>query len=104
MGELTVRAGLASPEIIEVGGCVTVRFSPTRYTPPQRVAQNVTERQQRVLAVLSTTAEGMALREVCRALGDSIPERQVRVELAALRVLGLASSSGHGAGARWRLG
>jgi ATP-dependent DNA helicase RecG len=104
MGELTVRAGLASPEIIEAGGCVTVRFSPTRYTPPQRVAQNVTERQQRVLAVLSTTAEGMALREVCRALGDSIPERQVRVELAALRVLGLASSSGHGAGARWRLG
>ena len=30
-------------------------------------------------------------------------ERQVRVELAALRVLGLASSSGHGAGSRWRL-
>ena len=104
MGELTVRAGLASPEIIEAGGCVTVRFSPTRYVPPQRVAQNVTERQQRVLEVLSTSAEGMALREVCRALGDSIPERQVRVELAALRVLGLVLSSGHGAGARWRLG
>jgi len=104
MGELTVRAGLASPEIIEAGGCVTVRFSPTRYVPPQRVAQNVTERQQRVLAVLSTSAEGMALREVCRALGDTINERQVRVELAALRVLGLALSSGHGAGARWRLG
>lgn len=104
MGELTLRAGLASPEIIEAGGCVTVRFSPTRYVPPQRVAQNVTERQQRLLAVLSTSAEGMALREVCRSLGDSIPERQVRVELAALRVLGLVSSSGHGAGARWRLG
>lgn len=104
MGELTVRAGLASPEILEAGGCVTVRFSPTRYVPPQRVAQNVTERQQRVLAVLSTSAEGMALREVCRALGDTINERQVRVELAALRVLGLALSSGHGAGARWRLG
>ena len=104
MGELTVRAGLASPEILEAGGCVTVRFSPTRYVPPQRVAQNVTERQQRVLAVLSTSAEGMALREVCRALGDTINERQVRVELAALRVLGLASSFGHGAGSRWRLG
>ncbi len=104
MGELTVRAGLASPEILEAGGCVTVRFSPTRYVPPQRVAQNVTERQQRVLAVLSTSAEGLALREVCRALGDTINERQVRVELAALRVLGLASSFGHGAGSRWRLG
>ncbi len=104
MEELTVRAGLPSPEIFEAGGCVTVRFSPTRYVPPLRVAQNVTERQQRVLAVLSTSAEGMALREVCRALGKTIPERQVRVELAALRVLGLVSSSGHGAGARWRLG
>jgi len=103
MGELTVRAGLASPEIIEAGGCVTVRFSPTRYVPPQRVAQNVTQRQQRVLAVLSTSEQGMALREVCRALGDMIAERQVRAELAALRVLGLVSSGGHGAGARWQL-
>lgn len=104
MGELTVRAGLASPEILEAGGCVTVRFSSTRYVPPQRVAQNVTERQHRVLGELSTSADGMALREVCRGLGDTVPERQVRVELAALRVLGLVSSSGHGAGARWRLG
>ncbi len=104
MEELSVRAGLPSPEIIEAAGCVTVRFSPTRYVPPLRVAQNVTERQQRVLTVLSMSAEGMALREVCRALGNTINERQVRVELAALRVLGLASSSGHGAGSRWRLG
>ena len=104
MEELTVRAGLPSPEIFEMGGCVTVRFSPTRYVPPLRVAQNVTERQQRVLAVLSTSAEGLALRQICDALAGSISDRQVRVELAALRVLGLASSSGHGAGARWRLG
>ena len=104
MEELTVRAGLPSPEIFEAGGCVTVRFSPTRYVPPLRVAQNVTERQQRVLAVLSTSAEGLALRQICHALAGSISDRQVRVELAALRVLGLASSSGHGAGARWRLG
>ena len=104
MEELTVRAGLPSPEIFEMGGCVTVRFSPTRYVPPLRVAQNVTERQQRVLAVLSTSAEGLALRQICHALAGSISDRQVRVELAALRVLGLASSSGHGAGARWRLG
>ena len=104
MEELTVRAGLPRPEIFEMGGCVTVRFSPTRYVPPLRVAQNVTERQQRVLAVLSTSAEGLALRQICDALAGSISDRQVRVELAALRVLGLASSSGHGAGARWRLG
>jgi ATP-dependent DNA helicase RecG len=103
MGELTVRAGLASPEIIEVGGCVTVRFSPTRYMPPQRVAQNVTERQQRVLAVLSMSAEGMALREVHGMLGDGITERQARKDLEALRILGLAQATGHGRGSRWRL-
>jgi ATP-dependent DNA helicase RecG len=41
MEELTVRAGLARPEIFETTNCVTVRFSPTRYVPPQRVAQDV---------------------------------------------------------------
>ena len=53
IAELTTRAGLPRPVIEESGGCVTVRFSPTRYVPPQRVAQNVTERQQRILSMLN---------------------------------------------------
>jgi ATP-dependent DNA helicase RecG len=103
MEELTVRAGLPRPEIIETAGCVMVRFSPTVYVPPQRVAQNVTERQQRVLAVLSTSAEGLALRDVHGVLGQELTERQLRKDLEALRVLGLAQAQGHGRGARWRL-
>ena len=103
MGELTVRAGLASPEIIEAGGCVTVRFSPTRYVPPQRAAQNVTERQQRVLAVLSTSAEGMALRDLRKGVGEEIAEWEVKNELAALKHLGLVQTKGYARGARWIL-
>jgi ATP-dependent DNA helicase RecG len=103
MEELTVRAGLASPEIFEAGGCVTVRFSPTRYVPPQRVAQNVTARQQRVLAVLSESGAGLALRDVHEMLGQGITERQARKDLEALRILGLAQATGHGRGSRWRL-
>lgn len=103
MEELTVRAGLARPEIFETTSCVTVRFSPTRYVPPQRVAQDVTERQQRVLTVLSESGSGLALREVHEKIGQGITERQARKDLEALRILGLAQATGHGRGSRWRL-
>ena len=103
MEELTVRAGLASPEILEAGGCVTVRFSPTRYVPPQRVAQNVTERQQRVLLCLSRSADGLALRDIRKDLGEEIAEWELKNELAALKHLGLVETKGYARGARWIL-
>jgi len=103
IAELAARAGLPRPQIEEAGGCVMVRFSPTRYVPPQRVAQNVTERQQRVLTVLSESGAGLALREVHERLGQGITERQVRKDLEALRILGLTQATGHGRGSRWRL-
>jgi ATP-dependent DNA helicase RecG len=103
MAELVTRAGLPQPEIEEASGCVLVRFRPSRYVPPLRVAQDVTERQRRVLAVLSEKPNGMALREVCAGLDVAASERQVREDLAVLKVLGLANSEGHGRGARWKL-
>ncbi|MHA3774941.1 RNA-binding domain-containing protein [Verrucomicrobiota bacterium sgz303538] len=103
MGELTTRAGLPRPEIIESGGCVMVRFAPSRYVPPQRVARDVTARQQRVLEALSKEPSGMAVRDIVALLEGAATLRQVRLELSALRVLGLVVSEGHGMGARWRL-
>jgi ATP-dependent DNA helicase RecG len=103
MAELVTRAGLPQPEIEEAGGCVMVRFRPSRYVPPLRVAQDVTERQRRVLAVLAEKPNGMALREICSGLDVEASERQVREDLAVLKVLGLANSEGHGRGARWKL-
>lgn len=103
MEELTVRAGLARPEIFETGNCVTVRFSPTRYVPPQRVAQDVTERQQRVLLCLSGAADGLALREIRKGLGEGIAEWEIKNDLATLKHLGLVQVRGHARWARWVL-
>ena len=103
MGELATRAGLPAPEIEESSGCVTVRFRPTRYIPPTRVAQNVTERQQLVLAVLSRNPSGTPLREITHTLGADDAPWTIREDLATLKTLGLTRPEGHGRGARWIL-
>ena len=103
IAELVARAGLPPPEIEEAGGCVVVRFRPSRYLPPQRVAQNVTPRQQRVLEVLSTSADGLALRDIRKGLGDDLPEWELKNDLAALKHLGLVKTTGYARGARWML-
>lgn len=102
MAEVAVLAGLPRPEIEDSGGCVTVRFRPTGYVPPQRVGKDLTERQRTILAALHESAGGLALREVHARLGGQVTERQVREDLTGLKTLGLAISSGHGRGARWK--
>ena len=103
MDELTTRAGLPRPEIFESGGCVTVRFAPSRYLPPQRVASDVTPRQQRILAVLAEESHGLALREIVGRIGAGVQSRAVRNDLAFLKGLKLVAGAGHGRGARWKL-
>lgn len=102
MVELTSQAGLPRPEIEDAGGCVTVRFRPSRYLPPQRVGRDVTKRQQTILASIGEADSGLALREIHAQLGPDVSERQVREDLATLRTLGLVIPSGHGRGARWK--
>ncbi|HTV41640.1 MAG TPA: RNA-binding domain-containing protein [Verrucomicrobiae bacterium] len=103
MAELVTRAGLPRPEIEEVAGCVTVRFRPSRYVPPLRVSQDLTERQRRVLEVVGAgSGFGMALREIGAQL-ENLPPRAIREDLAVLKTLGLLKSTGLGRGARWRL-
>ncbi len=104
IAELTAQAGLPRPDIEESAGCVTVRFAPSRYLPPQRVARDVTERQQQVLAVLAAKGRGMALREIVTELGLENTPWVVKADIAILRTLGLVYGIGHGRGARWRLG
>lgn len=102
IADLARLAGLPVPEIEDSGGCVTVRFRPSRYVPPQRVGRDVTERQQAILAILAERRQGLALREIRAALGPGASERQVREDLAILRTLGLADPFGRGRGARWK--
>lgn len=103
MGELMTRAGLPRPEIFESAGCVTVRFAPGHYVPPQQVARDVTERQQRVLGHLSDLPYGAAVREIAAALGVSHAPWTIREDLATLRMLGLVTNAGMGRAARWKL-
>ncbi|OGA71234.1 MAG: AAA family ATPase [Betaproteobacteria bacterium RIFCSPLOWO2_12_FULL_65_14] len=103
MAELALSAGLPRPEIEDAGGGVTVRFRPTRYVPPQRVARNLTERQRRILAHLAESAGGAAVRDIAGALGVSESPWTIREDLAALKNLGLVRSTGWGRGARWEL-
>ena len=103
IAELTTSAGLPQPEIEDAGGCVTVRFRPGGYVPPQRVERDLTERQQTILALLDQDGRGLALREIHAQLKPQATLRQVREDLAILRTLALVVASGHGRGARWEL-
>ena len=52
---------------------------------------------------LSSAADGLALREIRRSLGDEIPEWEIKNDLAALKHLGLVDTKGYARGARWVL-
>lgn len=103
MAELVRQAGLPRPEIEDAGGCVTVRFLPSRYLPPQRVARDLTERQQEILALLNTKLRGLALREIRAGIGERIPEWGIKEDLALLKGLEVVDTHGHGRGAYWFL-
>ena len=64
MVETVEQAGLPKPEIEDAGGCITVRFRPSRYVPPRRVGRDVTERQRTILTFLDQASRGLALREI----------------------------------------
>ncbi len=100
IAELTARAGLPRPEIEESNGGVCVRFFPTGYVPPQQVAHDVSNRQQRILHLLGTQGR-MAVREIAHRLG--LENRQVRDDLGLMKQLGLVDNAGHGRGASWFL-
>ena len=105
MVELVTLAGLPSPEIEEVAGCVTVTFRPSRYIPPQRVGHDLTERQRLILALINNASDGLALREMyptSRRRCYTPPTTKGTLDF--LRSLNLVILEGRGLGARWRLG
>lgn len=99
--ELCVRAGHPEPEFGEQSGAVWVRFLTSDYTAPHRVGHDLSERQRRVLQVLSG-AERLAFREIRQRLLVS-PDRTLREDLIHLKRLGLIESEGRGRGATWNL-
>jgi len=101
--ELLEQAGLPRPVIEDAGGCVTVRFAPARYVPPQRVAHDLTDRQRAVLALLEAGHGGLALRDIRAGMEGQATEWEVKGDLSLLRQLGLAETEGRGRGAFWRI-
>ena len=98
--DLCVGAGHPEPEFEERAGEVVVRFLPSGYVPPQQVNHDLTERQRRILHILSD-GEKWKAGAIADELPDPLPARTLRNDLVLLRELGLIDSSGRGPGARW---
>jgi ATP-dependent DNA helicase RecG len=102
MAELTKSAGLPRPDIEAQGGCVTVRFRPSRYVPPEKVQRALSERQKQLLEALAAS-KNASLRELRETLRGKVPGWAVQEELGSLKNLGLVATAGHGRGAYWYL-
>ncbi len=100
--EQCVKAGHPEPEFGEQAGSVWVRFLPSGYIAPHRVAHDLTDRQRELLHLLSQKP-ARPLREIRAAMDEPPSDRRLREELLHLKKLGLVSSSGHGRGASWAL-
>lgn len=99
--ELCVKAEHPEPEFGEQAGSVWVRFLPSGYIAPHRVAHDLTERQREILQTLASGK--MALREILSALSHPPSLRTLRDELYHLKRIGLLDTKGYGRGATWFL-
>ncbi len=102
MTDLATSAGLPRPEIEERGDCVTVRFRPADYVPPQPDNGELTERQMTILTLLRRSDGALALRDIRAVLEPQANGRRLREDLAVLKTRGLAETTGVGRGARWK--
>jgi ATP-dependent DNA helicase RecG len=100
--ELCVLAGHPEPEYLEQSGALGVRFLPSSYIAPHRVAYTLTDRQRQIMQVLNEQRL-LPLREVLKSLDYDGEAWRVRDDLQHLRRLGLVGLKGHGRAARWRL-
>lgn len=100
--ELCVKAGHPEPEFVEETGAFGVRFLPSGYIAPHRVAHDLTERQREILEVLAQE-ESIPLREIRARIASSPAERTLQKDLALLRELGIVDAAGRGRGARYWL-
>jgi ATP-dependent DNA helicase RecG len=100
--ELCRMAGQPEPEFEEQSGNVVVRFRLSDYTPPLRVSHDLTDRQRRVLQLLSDGSKWM-VQDMLRKAKPRPAKRTLQSDLNLLRNLGLIDTGGRGAGARWWL-
>ncbi len=102
MRDLMMGAGLPKPEIEERNDCVTVRFRRFNGQAERGLGGSLTEQQIAILTLLHSSDRSLALGEIRTLLGQTENGRRVREDLATLKTKGLAESTGHGRGARWK--
>ncbi|MFI5458765.1 MAG: ATP-binding protein, partial [Isosphaerales bacterium] len=90
------------PEFLEAAGAVTVRFPTAGYHAPTKVQPNLTERQRRILSILSDGRE-RSFPDLFVAMESPPSARTVQAEMRVLRDLGFIDSRGRGKSARWWL-
>jgi len=100
--ELCLRAGHPEPEFLEIGGAVGVRFLPSGYVAPLRVAHDLTDRQRQILQAVAGGRE-CQFANIRTQINPAVADRTLRDDLLHLKRLGLINSRGHGRGAVWFL-
>ena len=88
MVELCVRAGHPEPEFLHQAGAVCVRFLPSGYIAPHRIAHDLTQRQRKLLQALAGS-EARPFGELRAQVAPDTPERTLRDDLSHLKRLGL---------------
>ena len=102
MAELTTAAGLVPPEFESEGGQVLVRFRPTRYTAPTRIALDLSPLQRELLEIIAAAGRA-TLATLASHSQLQASERTIQENLAMLRRLNLVDLHGRGRGAYWVL-
>ena len=97
-----VAAGQPEPEFEEQAGAVVVRFQPSGYHPPLRVGHDLSDRQRKVLLIMSGRERWM-VKDILSRLEPRPAKRSLQDDLSMLQSLGLVELSGRAAGARWSL-
>jgi len=100
--ELCVKAGHPEPEFLEQAGSVIVRFIPSGYVAPTRVAHNLSDRQRQILQLLAASVE-LSFPDLKKILPNPPADRTLRDDFQHLKRLNLISSRGRGRSARWYL-
>jgi ATP-dependent DNA helicase RecG len=100
--ELCVKAGHPEPEFFEQAGSVVIRFLPSGYVSPTRVAHDLSDRQRQILQVLAKATE-LSFAQVKNNITSPPADRTLQDDIYHLKRLGMISSKGRGRGARWYL-
>jgi ATP-dependent DNA helicase RecG len=100
--ELCLRADHPEPEFLEVAGAVCVRFLPSGYVAPLRVAHDLSDRQRRILQAIAGGKES-SFANIRAQINSTVADRTLRDDLLHLKRLGLIETRGHGRRAVWFL-